>query len=165
MRNVNQVGLQEHEPSVLIEASIHVDAPRDDVYDILTDYGGEVRLRINPQLKVQNVLERGDNVVLCENEWERDSKRIRQQRRYRLFPKERIEEEVVGVDHGMVRVITSLDSEDDGTRLTVASEYHFRGFWGLVAKFAVNKLREEDELLLENLKERLEAEFEEVDES
>ncbi len=156
---------QEYKPSVWIEASIHVDAPRDDVFDILTEYGGEVRLRINPSLKVQKVLERRDNEVLCENEWERDGKRIRQQRRYRLYPKERIEEEVVGVDHGMVHVTTTLEPEDDGTRLTVASEYHFRGLWGLVAKLAANKLREEDERLLEILKERIEAEFEEVDET
>jgi len=150
---------------VLIEASIHVDAPSDDIYDILTEYGSEVRMRINPALKKQEVIERGENEVLCENEWERDGKRICQQRRYHLSPKERIDEEAIGVDHGMVRVITTLTPEDEGTRLTVISEYHFRGLWGLAAKLAANKLREEDELLLQTLKENLEAEFEEVDES
>lgn len=156
---------QELKPSVLIEASIHVDAPSDDIYDILTEYGSDVRLRINPALKKQQVIERGENEVLCENEWERDGKRIRQQRRYRLSPKERIDEEVIGTDQGMVRVSTKLEPEDDGTRLTVISEYHFRGLWGLAAKLAANKLREDDELLLQTLKEHLEAEFEEVEES
>ena len=65
----------------------------------------------------------------------------------------------------MVRAITILAPEDKGTRLTVVSDYHFRGLWGLAAKLAANKLREEDELLLQTLKERLEAEFEEVDEA
>ena len=53
--------------TVLVEVSILVDAPRDDVFAILSDYGSEVRRRINPALKVQTVLERTGNTVLCQN--------------------------------------------------------------------------------------------------
>jgi hypothetical protein len=135
---------------LLIVASVLIDAPRDDVFDILTEYGGEARLRINPSLKSQTVVEREGNVVLCENEWERDGKHIKQRRRYTLYPRERIEEEVVGVDQ---------------TRLTLTSEYRFGGLWRILSKLAESQLRQGDETLLETLKERIEAEFEEVEEN
>ena len=150
---------------MLIVASVLIDAPRDDVFDILTEYGGEARLRINPSLKSQTVVEREGNVVLCENEWERDGKHIKQRRRYTLYPRERIEEEVVGVDRGMVRVITTLEPEGDQTRLTLTSEYRFGGLWRILSKLAESQLRQGDETLLETLKERIEAEFEEVEEN
>ena len=35
---------------MLVEVSILIDAPRDDVFAILSDYGSEVRRRINPAL-------------------------------------------------------------------------------------------------------------------
>jgi hypothetical protein len=150
---------------VHVEASILVDAPRDDVYDILTEYGGEVRRRINPILKSQTVVSRNDNEILCENEWARDGKIVRQQRRYRLFPPDRIEEEVVGAVDGMTLVVTRLDAEDDQTRLTLESTYHFRGIWRLLGRFVVDRLRKDDEEFLASLKERLEAEFESDDET
>jgi hypothetical protein len=150
--------------ALLIEATIVIDAPRDDVFDILTEYGGPARLRINPSLKSQVVIERQGNVVLCENEWERDGKRIQQRRRYTLYPRERIEEEVVGAQNGMVRVITRLEPEGDQTRLTMTSEYRFSGIWRLLSKLAEAQLRQADEALLQGLKERIEAEFEEVEE-
>ncbi len=149
---------------MLIHASIVIDAPRDDVFDILTEYGGPVRLRINPSLKSQIVVERRDNVVVCDNEWERDGKRIQQRRKYTLFPKERIEEEVVDATTGMIRVITRLEPEEnDQTRLTLESEYRFAGIWNFLSRFAENQLRQADESLLERLKEGIEAEFEEAD--
>jgi hypothetical protein len=149
---------------VLVEASILIDAPRDDVYDILTEYGEPVRLRINPSLKAQRVLERQGNVVLCENEWERDGRRIVQRRRYILHPPERIEEEVVGADSGLVRVMTTLVPEGGQTRLTIVSDYQFRGLWRLIAGLLRSKLREADDELLATLKEGIEAEFEEIPE-
>lgn len=148
---------------MFVEANILIDAPCDDVFDILTEYGSAARLRINPSLKSQTVIERQGNVVLCENEWERDGKRIQQRRRYTLFPKERIEEEVVGVKTGMVRVITRVEPEGDQTRLTIASEYQFGGIWRFLGKVAESQLRKADEALLETLREHIEAEFEEVD--
>jgi len=150
---------------VLVEVSTLIDAPREDIFDILTEYGGPARYRINPNLKSQTVVERDGNAVLCENEWERDGKRIQQRRRYTLYRPERIEEEVVGVAQGMVRVVTRLDPEEDQTRLTLVSEYQFGGIWRLLGRFAEGQLRKADEEMLETLKERIEAEFEEADES
>lgn len=149
---------------MLVEASILIDAPRDDVYDILTEYGQPARLRINPSLVSQTVVERTGNVVVCENEWERDGKRIRQHRRYSLFPPDRIEEEVVGQRTGMVRVTTKVEAEGDQTRLTIISEYRFGGLWRVLGKLVASQLRQSDEALLATLKERIEAEFEEIDE-
>lgn len=150
---------------MLVEASILVDAPSQDVFDILTEYGGPARLRINPSLRSQTVLDRQGNVVLCENEWQRDGKTFRQQRRYTLDPPHRIEEEVVGATQGLVRVITTVEPEGDQTRLTLVSEYRFGGLWRFLARFAESKLRESDEAFLEVLKANLEAEFEEVEDS
>ena len=149
---------------MLVEASTLIDAPSDDVFDILTEYGQPTRLRINPSLKSQTVVERQDNVVVCDNEWERDGKRIQQRRRYVLFPKERIEEEVVGASTGMIRVITQIEPEDGQTRLSLQSEYNFTGLWRYLGRFAEKQLREADETLLATLKERIEAEFEDVEE-
>ena len=145
-----------------VEASILVDAPRDDVFAILTEDGGPARLRINPRLKAQRVVEHDGAVYVCENEWEKDGRRIVQRRRYTLFPPDRIEEEVVGARDGLLRVTTRVDAEGDQTRLTMRSEYRFGGVLGLLAGFAAEKLREEDDRLLEVLKAGLEAEFEEV---
>jgi hypothetical protein len=150
---------------VQVEASILVDAPRDDIFDILTEYGGEVRRRINPALTSQTVLERGSDYVLCENEWTRDGRTLRQRRRYRLCPPDRIEEEVVGAVEGMTHVVTRLELEGDQTRLMLQSTYQFRGLWRFLGRFVVDRLRQDDEEYLEGLKERLEAEFVEVDES
>lgn len=150
---------------MLVEVSILVDAPKDDVFAILTEYGGEARLRINPALKSQVVLSRDGNTVLCENEWSHNGKVLRQQRRYRLFPTERIEEEVVGATEGMLGVVTRLDAEDDKTRLTMESTYQFGGVWRVLSRFILDRLRQADVELLETLKTGLEAEFEEVDES
>jgi carbon monoxide dehydrogenase subunit G len=144
---------------VQVEASILVDAPRDEVFEILTDYGGDVRLRINPVLKSQTVLSREGNAVLCENVWERDGKTVRQQRRYRLFPPDRIEEEVVGVTDGMTLVVTHLDSEGDQTRLTLESTYQLRGIWRFLGRYIQEKLQRDDEEFLESFKKRIEDEF------
>ncbi len=148
---------------MLVEVSVLIDAPKDDVFAILTDYGQEVRRRINPALKSQVVLSREGDTVLCENEWARDGKVLRQQRRYHLFPTNRIEEEVVGSTEGMIGVITRLDDEGDQTRLTMESTYEFRGVWRVLGRFIVDRLRQADEELLETLKTGIEAEFEEVD--
>jgi hypothetical protein len=145
--------------TVQIQASIIVDAPRDGVYEILTEYGGEVRRRINPVLKSQTVLSRVDNVVVCENVWEKDGRTVRQQRKYRLLPPARIEEEVVGAKDGMTLVVTRLDVEGDLTRLTLDSTYELRGIWRLLGRFVRDRLVRDDEEYLESLKERLEAEF------
>lgn len=147
---------------MIVEASVLVDAPRDEVYAIMTEYGGPARLRINPLLKAQTVLERRANVVLCENVWEQDGKRIVQQRRYILFPPDRIEEEVVGAKEGMLRVTTRLDEEGDQTRLTLVSDYRLGGIWRFLGGAVAGKLREQDESLLDVLKIGLEAEFEDV---
>jgi hypothetical protein len=149
---------------VLVEASIRVDAPRDDVYAILTEYGGPARLRINPALKAQTVLEHRENVYLCENVWEHEGKPLVQRRRYTLFPPDRIEEEVVGATEGMLRVTTTVEEEGEGTRLTMVSEYRLTGLWRLVGGTLAKKLEDQDQQLLEVLKTGLEAEFEEVEE-
>lgn len=148
---------------MLVEASILVDAPREDIFDILTEYGSETRLRINPSLKAQSVVSREANVVVCDNEWERDGKRLQQRRRYTLYPPERIEEEIVGTKTAMIRVVTRLDPEGDQTRLTLTSEYRLGGLWRILSKAAEKHLREADDALLATLKERIEAEFEEVE--
>jgi triphosphoribosyl-dephospho-CoA synthetase len=149
---------------VLVEASILVDAPRDDVYAILTEYGGPARLRINPALKAQTVLEHQENVYLCENVWEQEGKQLVQRRRYTLIPPDRIEEEVVGATEGMLRVTTTVAEERDQTRLTMVSEYRLTGLWRLVGGTLAKKLEDQDQQLLEVLKAGLEAEFEEVEE-
>jgi hypothetical protein len=149
---------------VLVEASILVDAPRDDVYAILTEYGGPARLRINPALKAQTVLEHRENVYLCENVWEQEGKQLVQRRRYTLIPPDRIEEEVVGATEGMLRVTTTVAEERDQTRLTMVSEYRLTGLWRLVGGTLAKKLEDQDQQLLEVLKAGLEAEFEEVEE-
>jgi hypothetical protein len=137
---------------VQVDASILVDAPRDDIFDILTEYGGDIRLRINPALTSQTVLERGDDIVLCENEWLRSGRTLRQRRLYRIYRPDRIE-------------VTRLEPEDDQTRITLESTYEFRGIWRFLGRFVVDRLRQDDEAYLEGLKERLEAEFVEVDDS
>lgn len=149
---------------MLVEATILVDAPRDDVFAILTEYGSPARKRINPRLKEQRVLEHRDNTYLCENVWEQEGKQVVQQRCYRLYPPDRIEEEVVGAKNGMLRVTTSVEPEGDQTRLTMVSEYHLGGLFRLLSGAIASKLQQQDDALLEVLKEGLEAEFEEVDE-
>ncbi len=148
---------------IRVEASTLVDAPRDDVFAILTEYGTPVRLRINPHLKRQEVVERAGDVVVCENEWERDGHRIRQRRRYRVQPPDRIDEEVVGATSGLIHVTTKVEPEGDQTRLTLVSEYRFGGIWRILGRFVVDRLREVDEELLATLKAGLEAEFEDVE--
>jgi hypothetical protein len=149
---------------VQVEATILVDAPRDDVFDMLTDYGGEVRRRLNPILRSQTVVARDGNEVLCDNEWTPNGKVLRQQRRYRLVPPEQIEEEVVGATQGLLRVVMRLDAVGDQTQLTMASTYRFAGIWSLLSRFARDRLRRDDEEFLAGLKARIEDEFEEVDE-
>ena len=149
---------------MFIEASILIDAPRGDVFDILTEYGQPSRMRINPALKSQSVVESDGNVFVCDNEWERDGRRIRQRRRYVVNRPDRIEEEVIGADRGLVRVVTTLEPEGDQTRLTMVSEYRFGGIWALLGRIAEGQLRQSDEGLLETLKTNIEAEFEEVEE-
>lgn len=149
---------------MLVEATVLVDAPRDDVFAILTEYGSPARKRINPRLKEQRVLDHRDNSYLCENVWEQEGKQVVQQRRYHLFPPDRIEEEVVGAKDGMIRVTTRVEREGDQTRLTIVSEYHLGGIFRLLSGAIASKLQEQDNALLEVLKAGLEAEFEEVDE-
>jgi hypothetical protein len=149
---------------VLVQASILIDAPAEDVFAILTDYGSDVRRRINPQLKVQTVVERAGNVVICENEWDSGGRTVRQRRRYTIFPPGRIEEDVLGVDRGMVHVTTRVETDGDQTQLTLISDYRFGGIWRFLGGFAADKLREADEGILATLKAGIEAEFEDVEE-
>jgi Polyketide cyclase / dehydrase and lipid transport len=148
---------------VQVEATILIDAPLDDVFAILTDYGGAARLRINPRLRGQTVVERSGNVITCENEWESGGKLVRRQRRYRVLPPNRIEEEVIGATSGMLRVLTRLDPEGEQTLLILTSEYELTGIWRFLARFAEGKLREADQSYLATLKDGIEAEFEEVE--
>jgi carbon monoxide dehydrogenase subunit G len=150
--------------AVEIEVSILVDAPRDDVFAILTDYGAEVRRRINPELKFQEIVERHGNVVVCENEWERRGKSIRQRRQYTITPPDRIHEEVIGARTNMAQVITRVEPEGEQTRLTLTTVYRLSGIWWILARLAAPKLRESDEELLQTLKAGIEAEFEDVPE-
>jgi hypothetical protein len=151
------------EVPVQVEASILIDAPRDEIFALLTEYGSPARLRINPELKVQTIVERGDHVVVCDNEWQRDGEVIRQRRRYALYPPDRIEEAVVGATRGMLRVVTTLEPEGEQTRLTMVSEYEFGGIWRFLGRIIADKLRESDEKLLDTLKAGIEAEFVEVE--
>lgn len=150
---------------MLVEASIVIDAPAEDVFAILTEYGGDVRRRINPQLKAQTVVERMGNVVVCDNEWDSGGRTVRQRRRYTIFPPDRIEEEVLGVDSGMVHVTTRVESDGDQTQLTLISDYRLGGIWRFLGRFAADKLREADETILATLKAGIEAEFEEVEDA
>ena len=146
-----------------IEATILIDAPLDEVYAILTDYGSAARLRINPRLRGQTVVERSGNVIICENEWESGDRVVRRQRRYRVTPPNCIEEEVIGATSGMLRVLTRLEPEGDQTWLIVTSEYKLTGIWRFLGKFAEGKLQEADQSYLTTLKAGIEAEFEEVE--
>jgi hypothetical protein len=148
---------------VQIEASILIDAPLDDVFAILTDYGSAARLRINPRLRKQTVVARSGNVITCENQWESGDKLVRRQRRYRVTPPNRIEEEVIGATSGMLRVLTRLEPEGDQTWLILTSDYKLTGIWRFLTKFAEGKLREADQSYLATMKAGIEAEFEEVE--
>jgi hypothetical protein len=150
---------------VLVEASIVIDAPAEDVFAILIEYGSDVRRRINPRLKAQTVVERKGNVVVCDNEWDSGGRIVRQRRRYTIYPPDRIEEEVLGVDRGMVHVTTRVDTDGDRTQLTLISDYRLGGIWRFLGKFAADKLREADESILAALKTGIEAEFEDIEEA
>ena len=116
-----------------IRTSVEIDAPRDLVFEIITDYGSESKLRTVPKLKAQRVIEHHDNVFVCENEWEVNGKTLQQVRRYSLFPPDRIEEEVLDAP-GPVRVrttITLTELPGERTLMTHEDEYTFKGIWKL----------------------------------
>ncbi|HEX5416097.1 MAG TPA: SRPBCC family protein [Chloroflexota bacterium] len=146
-----------------VEVSVLIDAPRDEVFALLTEYGSEARLRVSPQLQAQEVVERQGNVVVCDNLWEHDDKSIASRRRYTLTPPNRIEEEVVEAGTGLQRVTTLLEPEGDQTRLTMTSEYRMSGIWRLLARVATSQMAKLDQEFLEKLRAGIEAEFEEVD--
>jgi Polyketide cyclase / dehydrase and lipid transport len=150
---------------VLIEASIVIDAPRDEVFAIMTDYGQDVRRRINPELKSQEVILRDGNLTVCENVWERGGQTIRQRREYRVLPPDLIEEEALDKGRRLSRIVTRFEAIEDKTRLTVSTDYRLTGVWRVLSRFVVGRLRESDEQLLAKLKAGIEAEFEEVDDA
>ena len=151
--------------SVLVEASIEIDAPRDEVFAIMTDYGQEVRRRINPELISQEIIERDGNLVICENVWERAGHTIRQRRHYRVLPPDTIEEEALDKGRRLSRIVSRFEAIGDKTRLTVSTDYRLTGVWRVLGRFVVGKLRESDEELLTRLKAGIEAEFEEVEDA
>ena len=117
-----------------IRTSVEIDAPRDLVFEIITAYGSDSKLRTVPHLKAQRVLERHGNVVVCENQWEVNGRTLRQVRRYSLFPPDRIEEELLEAP-GPVRVrttITLTELPGERTLMTHEDEYTFKGLWKLV---------------------------------
>lgn len=146
-----------------VEATILIDAPRDDVFALLTEYGSEARLRLSPQLQRQVVVERQGNFVVCDNVWEHKDHPIESRRRYTVFPPNRIEEEVLDATTGLLRVTTLLEPEEEQTRLTMISEYRLKGFWRFVSRLAGGQMAKLDEEFLEKLKAGIEGEFEEVD--
>lgn len=150
---------------MLVETSIVIDAPRDEVFAIMTDYGQEVRCRINPELKTQEVIRRDGNLIVCDNVWDRGGQTIRQRRQYRVLPPDTIEEEALDNGRRLSRIVTRLEELGDRTRLTVSTDYHLTGVWRILGRFVAGKLRESDEELLAKLKAGIEAEFEEVDEA
>jgi hypothetical protein len=150
---------------VLVEASIVIDAPRDEVFAILTSYGQDVRRRINPELTAQEVVERDGNLVICDNVWERGGHTIHQRRHYRVRPPNIIEEEAIENGRRLSLIVTRLEEEGDATRLSVSTDYHLTGIWRVLGRFVAGKLRESDDELLAKLKAGIEAEFEEVDEA
>ncbi len=145
-----------------IEVSIVIDAPRDDVFAILTDYGAPVRQRINPELRSQTVLERHGNVVVCENVWEREGRTIRQRRRYTVIPPDRIVEEALDNQTGMTRVDWTVGAHGEQTRLIMNTTYKMPGIWNVLGRVVEPRLRQTDEELLETLRVNIEDEFEEV---
>lgn len=149
---------------MLVEASIVIDAPRDEVFALLTEYGSEARVRISPNLREQKIVEHEGNVFLCDNVWDQNGRVIRQSRRYILYPPDQIVEEVTGATKGMLRVTTRVEPEGDQTRVTMLSEYRLTGLWRLLERTAAKSMQQSDEHLLERLRERIEAEFEEVEE-
>jgi hypothetical protein len=129
----------------------------------MTDYGQEVRRRINPELKSQEIIERDGDLVICENVWERGGHTIRQRRHYRVLPPDTIEEEAMDNGRRLSRIVSRFEAIGDKTRLTVSTDYRLTGVWRVLGRFVVNKLRESDEELLTRLKAGIEAEFEEVE--
>ena len=101
---------------MLIDVNILIDAPQPEVYAILTDYGSDVRKRINPELTSQTVIERHGNEVVCDNVWDRAGRVIQQRRRYLLFPPGRIEEEALQDGKRLSRIVTEVEEEGDQTR-------------------------------------------------
>lgn len=146
-----------------VEVSILVDAPRDEVFALLTEYGSEARIRVSPQLRTQEVVERQGNVIVCDNLWDHEDKTIASRRRYSLSPPNRIVEDVVEGGSGLQRVTTLLEPEEDQTRLTMISEYRLTGVFRLLAGVAKSQMEKLDQEFLEKLKAGIEAEFEEVD--
>lgn len=150
---------------MLVEASVVIDAPRDEVFAIMSAYGEDVRRRINPELKTQDVVRREGNLIVCDNVWDRGGQTIHQRREYRVVPPDTIEEEALDGTKSLSRIVTRFDEVGDSTRLTVSTDYHLTGIWRVLGRFIVNRLRESDESLLAKLKAGIEAEFEEVDEA
>ena len=150
---------------MIVNASIIIDAPRDDVFAIMTDYGQEVRRRISPELKSQEVVQHDGNLFVCNNVWERDGKTIQQRRHYRVIAPDTIEEEAIDNGRRLSVILSRFDDLGDSTRLTVSTDYHLIGIWRLLGRFIAGKLRESDEELLAKLKAGIEAEFEDVDDA
>ncbi|HLZ10136.1 MAG TPA: SRPBCC family protein [Chloroflexota bacterium] len=150
---------------VIVKASIIIDAPRDEVFAIMTDYGQDVRRRISPDLKSQEVVRREDNLFVCNNVWDRGGKTFQQQRNYRVIPPDTIEEEAIDNGRRLSLIISRFEVDGDATRLTVSTDYHLTGIWRVLGRFIASKLRESDEELLAKLKTGIEAEFEDVDEA
>jgi hypothetical protein len=148
---------------VIVNASIVIDAPRDEVFAIMTDYGQEVRRRISPELKSQEVVSHEDNLFICNNVWERDGKTIKQRRTYRVIAPDTIEEEAIDNGRRLSLIVSRFEALGDTTRLAVSTDYHLTGIWRVLGRFIVGKLRESDEELLVKLKAGIEAEFEDVD--
>lgn len=148
-----------------IRTSVEIDAPRDLVFEIITDYGSESKLRTVPKLKAQRVIERRDNVFVCENEWEVDGKALRQVRRYSLFPPDRIEEEVLDAP-GPARVrttITLTELPGERTLMTHEDEYSFTGLWKLVGWLFVGQFARLARQSLDEQRLTIEAEIVEED--
>ena len=150
---------------MIVSASIIIDAPRDDVFAIMTDYGQEVRRRINPELKTQEVIQHDGNLFVCDNVWERDGKTIQQRRQYRVLAPDTIEEEAIDNGRRLSFIVSRFDEIGDSTSLTVSTDYHLTGIWRVLGRFIAGKLRESDEELLAKLKAGIEAEFEDVDDA
>ena len=150
---------------VIISASIIIDAPRDEVFDIMTDYGQDVRRRDSPELKSQEIVRREGNLFVCNNVWDRGGKTFQQQRNYRVIPPDTIEEEATDNGRRLSLIVSRFDAEGDTTRLSVSTDYHLTGIWRVLGRFVASKLRESDEELLAKLKLGIEAEFEEVDDA
>ena len=145
-------------PSVTVSGVIN--APREEVYNLLADYGGKRRLEAFPGILHQKVVNQQDDTAEVVTHFAGVPDEVVDRRRFTLSPPSQIREDILESPVLKGSIIYRFEQVPEGTKFILEQRLGIKGQkWGFFQHFrAMDLLKKAGEEAIDNIKRYLEGE-------